>query len=232
MKSAKSILVVALFVTTACVQARTTSPAPIAPAVSTARFADEVALFEASDKTNPPPRNAVLFVGSSTIRRWQNLSADFPGVTVIQRGVGGSQAEEILHYTPRIVLPYKPRLIVFYAGDNDLQEGRTPEMVVQSFKDFVALVHRELPDTKIAFVSIKPSLSRIALIDKMRSANATIRNYIATDPKLIYVDVFNPMLGEDGMPLKNIFVEDGLHMNAAGYAIWRAVLQPVVNRAP
>jgi lysophospholipase L1-like esterase len=205
-------------------------PKPQAQPVGEAQpFEDEIASFEAADRINPPPRNGVLFVGSSSIRVWPSLKADFPNIEVLQRGFGGSTLDQVDHYSPRIVLPYCPRLIVLYAGDNDLAEGRTPEQVLTDFKTFVRLVRPSMPRTRIIFVSIKPSTARVALLGKMREANALVRQYIATDPSLTYVDVFTPMLEPTGVPRGELFQSDGLHMNAQGYAIWRGLLQPLVS---
>jgi lysophospholipase L1-like esterase len=227
------LLVVAL---SAALGVRTSAqcpPRPPAPLIGAAqRFEDEIANFEAADRVSPPPRGSVLFVGSSSIRVWPNLKTDFPNVAVLQRGFGGSTLDEVDHYAPRIVLPYCPRLIVLYAGDNDLAEGRTPEQILADFKTFVGLVRSPMPKTRIIFVSIKPSTARVALLGKMRVANTLVRNYIATDPSLTYVDVFTPMLGPTGLPRGELFQSDGLHMNAQGYAIWRGLLQPLVSAQP
>jgi len=205
-----------------------TPPAAVAT-VSASGFADEIAAFEATDRRNPPPLGGVLFVGSSSIRLWPSLADDFPGVSVVQRGFGGSEISDVVHYAPRIVVPYKPRLVVFYAGDNDLNAGESPESVLRDYRSFVELVWRSLPETRIAFVSIKPSGSRWALVDKMRKANELIRAYSAQDPRLSYVDVFTPMLGPDGKPREELFVADRLHLSEQGYALWRQILLPVVS---
>ena len=206
-------------------------PAVPAPASASAQWESEIAQFEVADRTNPPRPGGVVFVGSSSIRMWPDLRADFPGVDVVQRGFGGSEIADAVYYAPRIVLKYHPRLIVFYAGDNDIANGKSPETVFRDYASFVALVERALPDTRIAFISIKPSGSRWALVDKMRAANAMIRDYIAHDPRQVYVDVFTPMLGPNGLPRDELFVEDKLHMTPAGYALWRNLLTPIV-RAP
>ncbi len=205
-------------------------PKPAAPLVGAGqRFEDEIANFEAADRFSPPLRGGVLFVGSSSIRVWPHLKADFPNIDVLQRGFGGSTLDEVDLFAPRIVLPYCPRLIVLYAGDNDLAEGRTPKQILADFKTFVGLVRAPMPKTRIVFVSIKPSTARVALLGKMREANALVRQYIATDPSLTYVDVFTPMLEPTGVPRGELFQSDGLHMNAQGYAIWRGLLQPLVS---
>jgi lysophospholipase L1-like esterase len=193
-------------------------------------YGDEIAAFEAKDRLHPPPRNAVLFVGSSSIRMWPKLKSDFQGVKVIQRGFGGSDLRLVNWYAPRIVLPYQPRLIVLYAGDNDLAEGVTPQDVLQQFKIFAGLVSARLPNTRIAFVSIKPSPARVSLIPRMRTANELIRNYTATKPRLVYVDVYTRMIGRDGKPRADLYASgDGLHMNTKGYELWREILNPIVR---
>ena len=198
------------------------------PATPTA-FAAEIARFESSDRVSPPTLGGVVFVGSSSFRLWPNVAADFPGVPVINRGFGGSTLADVVTMTPRIVLPYRPRLVVLYAGDNDLAAGRTPADVLASYEQFVALVRRTLPSTRIAFVSIKPSPSRLALIDSMRVANRLVREIIARDTLQRYVDVFTPMLRGDGRPRPEFFGPDSLHMTPAGYALWRERLSPVVR---
>jgi lysophospholipase L1-like esterase len=162
---------------------------------------------------------------------WPNLSADFPGVEVLQRGFGGSELSDAVYYAPRIVLKYRPRLIVLYAGDNDLANGKSPGTVFRDYRDFIAEVERALPRTRVAFVSIKPSPSRWAVVDKARAVNAKIREFVAKHPRHIYVDAFNPMLGENRHPRPELYADDSLHMTTAGYALWRNLLTPIV-RAP
>lgn len=232
--SRPTLLIVAALSLAACarsaLQSPDDAPAPITVPAPHA-FADEIARFEAADRLAPPRSGGVLFVGSSSIRLWPAIEADFRGANVLQRGFGGSELSDVVHYTPRIVLPYRPRLIVLYAGDNDLMAGKSPATVFRDFQAFVALVRHALPATRIAFVAIKPSGSRWALVERMREANALVRELAATDPLLTYVDVFTPMLGPDGLPREELFVADRLHMNARGYALWREFLLPVVRAA-
>ena len=214
--------------------AATYSYAPASHAQTAVRdpepWESEIQAFEAADRLHPPPKGAVLFVGSSTIRMWPGLETEFRGVPVIQRGFGGTDFRLVNWYAPRIVLPYKPRLIVVYAGDNDLAAGFAPSYVLGEFKKFVATVRHALPKTKIAFVSIKPSPERWALADSMRVTNELIRRYATTVHGVQYVDVFNAMLGPDGLPRKNLYpADDGLHMNKDGYALWHRLLEPVVR---
>jgi lysophospholipase L1-like esterase len=229
MRSARLIL--AALALTACSHRPTASaPAPAIPSAPQA-FAEEIARFEAADRLAPPHPGGVVFVGSSSIRMWPALDADFPGVDVLQRGFGGSELSDVVYYAPRIVLPYRPRLIVLYAGDNDLMAGTSPATVFRDYQAFVALVRRALPDARIAFIAVKPSPSRWSLRERMRETNELVRRHTATDERLLYVDVFTPMLGPDGMPRVELFLADGLHMNARGYALWRELLGPVVRDA-
>jgi len=200
-----------------------------AQAAPAPRFEKEVARFEAADRDSMPPRNAILFVGSSTIERWKDLKNDFPSVPIIQRGIGSTRLDDFVRFTRRIVIPYHPRQIVLYAGDNDFADGQSPMNVYGDFKDFVRIVHRALPETEIVFVSIKPSPSRWRLASRMREANDLIKRYVNKNKRLKYVDIFNPMLGANGHPRPELFVDDSLHMSPAGYALWTHILQPVVK---
>ncbi len=225
------IFLVALSIIATGCYGQATTQQPAVAVLPDAPFESDIRAFEDSDRVNPPKPGGVVFVGSSSIRLWPDLQSDFPGVNVIQRGFGGSQIDQAVTYAPRIVIPYKPSLIVLYEGDNDLAAGRSPEQIFADFKAFVALVRRSLPNTRIAYISIKPSGDRWALVDKMRSTNAMIQQYIARDSTLTYVDVFSRMLGTDGKPREELFTSDRLHMNHDGYAIWRELLTPIVAAA-
>ena len=219
--------------TAACGAARTApAPAPAAPPridSNPTRWEPEIAAFEAADREQAPPRGAVLFLGSSSIRLWETLAEDFPGIATIRRGFGGSQLADATHHAGRIVLPYEPATIVLYAGDNDLWAGATPQQVLADFERFVAVVHGRLPETRILFLAIKPSTARWSMIDRIRETNALVRERASRDPRLGYVDVFTPMLGADGLPRSELLVEDGLHLSAAGYALWRETLAPFLR---
>ena len=189
-----------------------------------APFEKDIRAFEAADKTQAPPRGAVLFVGSSSIRMWKTLEKDFPDLTVINRGFGGSTIRDSIRYAHRIVVPYEPKRIVLYAGDNDIAQGKTAEQVLGDFKEFVATVRAKLPGARIDFVAIKPSIRRWGMVDQMREANRLVREYAAVEKNLGYIDIFTPMLGDDGMPRKELFIEDGLHLNGKGYELWTKVV--------
>jgi lysophospholipase L1-like esterase len=192
------------------------------------RWDRAIAAFESQDRVKPPPKNGIVFVGSSSIRFW-DLPKSFPGLDVINRGFGGSELADSVHYAPRIVLPYEPRVVVLYAGDNDLAFGKSPERVAADFRAFVKVVHGKLPKTGIVFLSIKPSPLRWRLADKMKDANARIEAYCKTDEQLRYVDAATPLLDPDGRPRPELFAKDGLHLNAKGYERWAAVLKPILR---
>lgn len=186
--------------------------------------------FEARDRAAPPPQDALLFLGSSSIRLWK-LDESFPDLPVINRGFGGSEIADSVRFTPRIVLPYKPRLIVFYAGDNDVAKGKTSETVLADFQALVRVVHETLPDTRIAFIAIKPSLKRWNLVGTMREANALVRAFTETDKRLAFIDVDAPMIAPDGRPRPELLLEDGLHLNAEGYTLWTSLVRPHLDAA-
>ena len=185
--------------------------------------------FEASDRANPPPQHAVLFIGSSSIEHWKSVAADFPEVKVINRGFGGSELGDSTYFADRIIKPYHPRAIVLYAGDNDLYDGHTPQQVRDDFSAFVSTVRLFEPGVAIAFVSIKPSMARTALLPKIKQANELVREYAATQKNVAYIDTFTPMLGADGQPQPKWFIADGLHMNRTGYELWIGILKPWVD---
>lgn len=189
------------------------------------RWEKSIAAFEKQDADKAPPKNAVLFVGSSSIRRW-NTAKSFPDVETVNRGFGGSQLADSVHFAPRIVNKHQPRLVVLYAGDNDLAAGKSPDQVFADFKAFVQVVHKDLPKTRIAYVSIKASVKRWHLADKIRQANSQIEAFCKQDDRLSYIDVFKPMLGDNGEPRPELFVKDGLHLNDEGYALWAALVKP------
>ena len=186
-----------------------------------------IAAFEASDRTSPPPTGEIVFVGSSSIRLW-DVDRSFPDLKIINRGFGGSQLSDAVRYAERIVTPYRPRVVVVYAGDNDIDGGATSEEVVISFERFVRTVRAKLPDVRIVFIGIKPSLSRWDVIERARMANEMIRAYAEHDDNVAFVDVDHAMLGWDEKPRPELFVADGLHMTPAGYEIWSALLRPLL----
>ena len=186
----------------------------------------EIAAFEAADREHPPEKGGIVFVGSSSIRLWKTLAQDFPAHRVLNRGFGGSQIADSIQFADRIIIPCAPGQVILYAGGNDLNAGKPPEQVIADFKTFAARIRASLPDTEIDYISSAPNPARWAQVGKVMTVNAAIASWIAEQPRMKFINVFTHMLGADGLPKPDIFLEDRLHMNAAGYAIWREVVGP------
>lgn len=189
----------------------------------------EIKQFENEDQKRPPAKGAVLFIGSSSIRLWKTLAKDFPDVTVLNRGFGGSQIADSTYYVDRIVTPYQPRLIVLYAGDNDLANGKTPSQVFADYQQFVSKVREALPGVRIAYIAIKPSPARWHLLLAIKTTNLMIKQFVGKKKGLEYIDVFTGMLGTDGKPRQELYAEDGLHMSEKGYALWAKAVAPYLK---
>ncbi len=203
----------------------------VGPDPDFAPWEGEVASLERLDQAKPPPPGAVLFAGSSSIRLW-DLGRSFPGLDAVNRGFGGSQLTDVVHFAPRLILKKRPRLLVLYAGDNDLAAGKAPPEVADDIRALVELVHRELPRTRILFLSVKISPQRWHLAEEARRANGLVEALCRRDDFLRYVDVATPLLGPDGRPRPELFAPDGLHLNDKGYEVWASVLRPFLNQEP
>lgn len=190
----------------------------------------DIAAFEAADKTNPPPRGGIEFIGSSTIARWKTLQQDFPGQPVFNRGFGGSQAADSVYFADRIVIPYAPKMIFFRAGGNDLWAGKTPEAVFADYKEFVTKVHAQLPETEIIFISWNPTPARWKQHEKEQELNRLVKDFKDQTPHLKYIETYDLPLGADGLPRKELFVADGLHFNAAGYKLLAERVRPFLPK--
>ncbi len=195
------------------------------PSSPFAKWDKAIAAFEAQDQKSPPREGAVLFVGSSSIRKWDQQKS-FPQYATINRGFGGSEIADSVHFADRIIVKYHPKAIVFYAGDNDIAHKKSPEKVAEDFRDLTKILHEKLPKTKLIFVAIKPSLARWKLADTIQNANRLIQAQCEKDKQLVFVDVFPAMLGDDGRPRPELFVKDGLHMTDKGYAVWTKLILP------
>ncbi|HET9746213.1 MAG TPA: GDSL-type esterase/lipase family protein [Chitinophagaceae bacterium] len=191
-------------------------------------FWNDIQNFKKQDSNSLPPKNAILFIGSSSFTMWKGVQDSFPGYTIINRGFGGSTLMDQIHYENDVIFPYQPKQIVIYCGENDLASSDTVSagMVFERFKILFNGIRAKLPDIPIAFVSLKPSPNRRHLIDKMRTANVLIRDYLATQKNAEFIDIHSKMLNAAGQPIPDIFLEDSLHMNEKGYAIWTREIQP------
>lgn len=194
-----------------------------------ARFETEIAAFEKWDHQNAVPQNCILFVGSSSIRLWQTADA-FADLPVINRGFGGSTIADVNYFADRIVFKYHPRTVVFYAGDNDIAAGSPPEKVFADFQKFAESVQQRLPDTRLIFLAIKPSPLRWKMWSKDKAVNDRVKELSKKSPRLTYVDAATPILGPDGQPQKDLFRDDGLHMNHKGYDVWNKILAPLLSK--
>lgn len=194
---------------------------------SFARWEKVIKTFESWDDQNAPPKDPILFVGSSSIRMWKTRLS-FPDLPVMNRGFGGSQTFEVNHFYDRIIKPYKPKLVLLYCGDNDIAFGKTAERVLDDYKKFVDLIHTDMPETKIIYISIKPSGSRWKLWPQMKDVNDKIAEFTRTDKRLYYADCASCLL-DNGKPNDSLFIEDRLHLNKQGYKTWTKVLRPIID---
>jgi len=190
------------------------------------RWEQDIQRFEEADRTSPPPRNGILFVGSSSIRLWRTLAQDFLGKPVFNRGFGGSQLADSVNFADRIIIPYAPKQVVIYAGVNDLHAGKSADAVYGDFVALVSKIHRELPKAKVLFIALSTNPSRWAEVEQVREVNRRAADYCRQRDWITFVDTFSLMLDAEGRPLPDIFVADKLHMNSKGYAIWREVIAP------
>jgi lysophospholipase L1-like esterase len=189
------------------------------------RFKDEVAQLTANDKSLNK-KDVILFTGSSSVRMWENVQSDFPNYNVVNRGFGGSQTSDLLYYFDQLILPYNPKKIFIYEGDNDLSAGKSPEQILSTMDSLITLIHEKVSKkVSVYVISAKPSLSRWELRDKYKELNKRMNELASSKKKVYFIDVWTPALDADGNVLKDIFLEDGLHMNEKGYAIWVSVIR-------
>ena len=200
-------------------------PRPVDPF---AKWEKNIAAIEKRLAAAPPKPGGVFFAGSSSIVQW-DLNKSFPDGGYVNVGFGGSVIADNTHFAPRIVTPHKPGTIVFYAGDNDIGRGGKPEQVLADFKAFVAVVRKDNPTCRVLFISVKPSLARWKQFETQKKANALVREFCESEKGLVFVDVVPLMLGEDGKPMPELFVKDGLHMTPKGYELWTAELKKALK---
>ena len=171
----------------------------------------------------------VLFYGSSSIRLW-DLNKSFPEKGYLNAGFGGSEIRDCAHFVPRLVSPVQPKTIVFYAGDNDIASGRKPEQLAADFKAFCAAVHKDSPKCRILWLPVKPSVARWEKYEVQKKANALVKEFCAGDPRLLYVELVESLLGADGKPVPDLFQKDGLHLTAAGYEKWTPLVKSALEK--
>ncbi len=195
-----------------------------------ARWEKDIFAFEQQDRTNPPPKGALLFIGSSTIRLWKTLSEDFQPQRVINRGFAGSEIVDATHFADRIIFPYQPRMVFLRAGGNDLWAGKSSEQVFADFKAFVATVHSKLPETEVLFIALSPSIARWRQADNEKAVNKLIQDYARHTPRVKLVDAWSIPLGADGQPRAELFLADKLHFNAEGYKLLVERVRPYLPK--
>ncbi|MES2572317.1 MAG: SGNH/GDSL hydrolase family protein [Verrucomicrobiota bacterium] len=196
-----------------------------------AKWENEIAAFEKADQLRAPEKGGIVFVGSSSIRLWKTLAQDLPEYRTLNRGFGGSQVADSVHFADRIIFPYEPSMVVLYAGGNDINSGKSAERVFDDLKTFLTTVRERLPNATIGYISVAGNPARWSQIEKIRTLNQLAREYIEKQPRMKFIDVHSRMLGADGLPLPGIFVDDKLHMNAEGYKIWTATVRPYLAEA-
>ena len=191
-------------------------------------FWDDIQAFKKQDSVQPPPQHAILFVGSSSFTKWKDVQDYFPGYTIINRGFGGSSLPDVIRYANDIIFPYHPKQIVIYCGENDVaaSDTVTGQTVYERFEILFELIRKKMPTVPIIFISLKPSPSRWQLRQKMMTANDKIKDFLSKQKHVVFIDVYHKMLGADDLPMKGIYLEDNLHMNAKGYAIWQKEIEP------
>lgn len=193
-------------------------------------FWNEVQKFKTADSAAFPAANQVLFIGSSSFTMWKDVQTYFPDRKILNRAFGGSTLADVIRYRYDVIFPYQPKQIVIYCGENDFASSDTVtvELVMQRFTTLFNYIRAKYKNVPVAYVSMKPSPSRVHLLNKYKEANQKIKSFLATKPNTKFVDVYNAMLNENGEPMPDIFLKDNLHMNAKGYAIWKTKLEKVL----
>lgn len=196
------------------------------------RFENAIKAFEKADAENMPPKGAVLCVGSSSIRMWHDdLAKDLAPLTVLGRGFGGSNTNDLLHYADRIIIKYQPRAVMIYEGDNDIAQGVKPPAILATHKRLLDKIEHEHPGCRVYLLAVKPSLKRLEMWPKMQRVNAGLAELAEDRETVKYIDIATPMLDSNGKPRAELFVKDGLHLNRKGYELWRDTIRPVLVQA-
>jgi hypothetical protein len=201
---------------------------PAKDADRAAKWEKEVAAIEKRQADHPPEKGGIVFAGSSTVRLW-DLAKSFPDWKATNSGFGGSEIRDVTHFADRLVFKHEPRAIVFYAGDNDINSGRTPEQVLTDFRAFAEAARQKVPKAHIYFIAIKPSPARWTKFEAQAKANRLVKEFCAKDDRLAYIDVVAPLLGKDGQPREELYVKDRLHLSAAGYEVLSEAVRKAVK---
>lgn len=195
-------------------------------------FIEEIKAFKKEDSLHFPGTGKILFAGSSSFTKWTDVQNYFPAYSIINRGFGGSSLTDLIYYAEDVIFKYQPKQIVIYCGENDFagNDSLYPAQVAQRFIELFSLIRSRYKKVPIAYISMKPSPARQHLMPKFNVANVMIRSFLNTKKKTAFIDVYHNMLNEDGTLLKDIFVEDNLHMNAKGYAIWQKIIERFLKK--
>jgi lysophospholipase L1-like esterase len=205
-------------------------PAPASPAVDlAARFAQRVDAYEAADKLTPPPANAILLAGDSQFDRWKTVHEDLAGYTTINRGIDSFRTDDLIQYVDRLVIRYKPRMVILHVGGNDINRGKSPEQLLADTKTLIAKIRAGLPGVPIAWSSTTPGPARWAQAEQRKAANALVKQWMATEKGLTFIDLWDAMLTPDGQPREDIWVADRVHPNHEGYLIRVRLTRPVLG---
>jgi len=224
-----SLITVLLFILSSIICSYSNTVLDTIPDPDPQRFAKAIKIFENWDSKNSFPEGAVLFTGSSSIRLWKTHN-NFPEFPVINRGFGGSHISDVQYYYSQVIKKYKPSIVVFYAGDNDVAAGKSAERVFDDYKELTAVVLKDNPDVKFVYIPIKPSTSRWRFYPVMKDANLKIYEFNRTNSSLYFIDLASPLIGSNGLPDETLFLEDGLHLNESGYELWRSLLKPLLMK--
>lgn len=188
----------------------------------------DIAAFEAEARRRPPPADAVVFVGSSSIRLWDSLADDMAPIPVIQRGFGGAKLNDTVYYADRLVNAYQPAGVVVFAGSNDMTPGDTkpPQQLLESYQQFVARVRADKPDLPIYYIGITPSPRRWDIWPQAKAVNAAIEEYSLRTPGLFYIETGHALMNSQGKPDAENYMFDGLHLSDQGYRVWTSIIRP------
>jgi len=181
--------------------------------------------------TNTTSSDQILavFTGSSSVRLWASLSEDFPELTILNTGFGGSTYAELFHYRHELIGQYTPDMVIIYEGDNDVTGSDTVDEIFDKAQELYSYLAQELPETKVFILAAKPSPLRWNLKPLYDALNTHFADFALENDQFTYINIWNPMLGENGKPLPSIFLPDSLHMNKAGYLIWKQTIAPFLQ---